>query len=186
MRFRDHSKLLGSHAFLSPSSYHWVNYSEEKFDSHVTSSFASRRGVEMHELAQRMIHLGVQLPPTRQTLNAYVNDAIGFRMTPEQVLYYSENCYGTTDCIGFRDRRLRIHDLKTGVNTSKMAQLEIYAAIFCLEYGIKPMDIETELRIYQNDEVEILAANPLDLMNLMDRIVFFDRRITQLREETYG
>ena len=186
MRFRDHSKLIGKHAFLSPSSYHWVNYDDEKMDSHVFSSFAARRGIELHELAQRMIRLGIKLPETLQTLNSYVNDCIGFRMTPEQVLYYSDNCHGTPDAISFSKNKLRIFDLKTGINLCKMTQLEVYAAIFCLEYGFKPVDIEIELRIYQNDEVQIEVADPIVITRIMGTIVMFDRRIEELREEAYG
>lgn len=186
MRFREHSDLSGSHALLSPSSYHWVNYDEDKLDLKVTTAFAARRGSDLHDLAQRMITLGVKLPETTQTLNAYVNDAIGFRMQPEQTLFYSKNCYGTADAIGFRREKLRIHDLKTGVLPTKVTQLEVYAALFCLEYGFKPIEIEIELRIYQNDEVQIFEGDPLMITNIMDKIVVFDRRIEELRMEAYG
>jgi hypothetical protein len=186
MRFREHSNLSGSHALLSPSTYHWVNYDEEKLDFKVTTAFAAKRGSDLHELAQRLITLGVKLPNTMQTLNSYVNDAIGFRMTPEQTLFYSNNCYGTTDAISFRNNKLRIHDLKTGVNPAKVTQLEVYTALFCLEYNFKPMDIEIELRLYQNDEVLIFEGDPLTIMSIMDKIVVFDRRIEELRMEAYG
>lgn len=186
MRFREHSDLSGSHALLSPSSYHWVNYDEDKLDLKVTTAFAARRGSDLHDLAQRMITLGVKLPETTQTLNAYVNDAIGFRMQPEQTLFYSKNCYGTADAIGFRREKLRIHDLKTGVTPTKVTQLEVYAALFCLEYGFKPIEIQIELRIYQNDEVQIFEGDPLMITNIMDKIVVFDRRIEELRMEAYG
>jgi hypothetical protein len=186
MRFRDHSNLGGSHALLSPSSYHWVNYDEDKLDLKVTTAFAAKRGSDLHDLAQRMITLGVKLPDTSATLNQYVNDAIGFRMRPEQTLFYSMNCYGTTDAIGFRNRKLRIHDLKTGVLPTKVTQLEIYGALFCLEYGVKPIEIEMEFRIYQNDIVQIFEGDPLMVTNIMDKIVVFDRRIEELRTEAYG
>jgi hypothetical protein len=186
MRFREHSNLNGSHALLSPSSYHWVNYDEEKLDLKVTTAFAAKRGSDLHDLAQRMITLGVKLPDTPTTLNMYVNDAIGFRMTPEQTLYYSANCYGTADTIGYRRQKLRIHDLKTGVTPTKVTQIEVYAALFCLEYGFKPIEIEMEFRIYQNDEVQIFDGDPLMVTNIMDKIVVFDRRIEELRMEAYG
>lgn len=187
MRFNEHSKLAGNnHAFLSPSSYHWVNYDEQKMDASIFSSFASRRGTDLHELAQRMIRLGVKLPDTTATLNRYVNDAIGFRMTPEQTLYYSPNCYGHADAISFRPNKLRIHDLKTGINKCKVTQLEVYAALFCLEYGFKPTQLEIELRIYQNDSVEIYDGDVLEITRIMDHIVVFDRRIEELRMEAYG
>lgn len=186
MRFRDHSNLAGSHALLSPSNYHWVNYDDQKMDAKIFSSFAAQRGTELHDLAQRMIRLGVKLPDTQQTLNAYVNDAIGFRLTPEQPLFYSKNCYGTADTIGFRQNFLRIHDLKTGIITTKVTQLEIYGALFCLEYGVKPNEIEMEFRIYQNDEVRIFEGDPAVIMRIMDQIVYWDRRIEEIRQEVYG
>lgn len=186
MRFKEHSNLSGTHALLSPSSYHWVNYDEDKIDWKITAAFAAKRGSDLHDLAQRMITLGVKLPESNATLNRYVNDAIGFRMKPEQMLFYSMNCYGTTDAIGFRRNFLRIHDLKTGVSPTKVTQLEIYAALFCLEYGFKPIELEMEFRIYQNDEVRIFEGDPLTVTNIMDKIVVFDRRIEELRMEAYG
>jgi hypothetical protein len=113
----------------------------------------------------------------------YVNDAIGFKMRPEQVLYYSPNCFGTTDAISFKKKFLRIHDLKTGVNPASLHQLEIYASLFCLEYGIKPGDIDIELRIYQNDD--ILIGNPTaeDIVPIMDKIITFDKIIDRIKED---
>jgi hypothetical protein len=114
---------------------------------------AAQRGTELHDFARQCIVLGQKLPKTQKTLNMYVNDAIGFKMTPEQPLYYSENCFGTADSISFKQNYLRIHDLKTGESRTSMDQLEIYTALFCLEYNIDPGNIETELRLYQSDEV---------------------------------
>lgn len=145
---------------------------------------ATRRGTELHELAKNLIQLGVKLPEINKTLNLYVNDAIGFRMTPEQVLYYSDNCYGTADAVGFKQpNKVRIHDLKTGVSETSMAQLKIYLALFCLEYRFKPSEIEAELRIYQNDEIEILTPDPMDIVLIMDKIITFDKQISALRME---
>lgn len=186
MRFNDHSKLEGAHAFLSPSSYSWVNYDEDKMDAHVMSYFAARRGTQFHELARKLIELGVKLPETTQTFNRYVNDCIGFRMTPEQRLFYSMYCHGTPDAICFRRNKLMVFDLKTGSTPCKFTQLEIYAALFCLEYRHKPANIEIELRIYQNDEVQIAIPDFHTIMQLMDRIVYFDKRIRQISEEVYG
>ena len=78
----------------------------------------------------------------------YVNDAIGFRMRPEQPLFYSENCFGTADAISFDEKKkyLRIHDLKTGVGKVKLDQLLIYASLFCLEYNFKPGDMIFDLK----------------------------------------
>lgn len=186
MRFNDHSKLSGTHALLSPSTYHWVHYDEDKLDFKITAAFAAKRGTDLHDLAQRMITLGVKLPETSATLNQYVNDAIGFRMVPEQTLFYSANCYGTADAIAFRKNFLRIHDLKTGTTPTKVTQLEVYAALFCLEYGFKPTELGMEFRIYQNDQVHVFEGDPLTVTNIMDKIVVFDRRIEELRMEAYG
>lgn len=113
----------------------------------------------------------------------YVNDAIGFRMRPEQVLYFSDNCFGTTDAISFKSGVLRIHDLKTGVTPASLHQLEIYTALFCLEYGIKPGDIEIELRIYQNDDVLVGKPEGPDIVPIMDKIIIFDKRINKIKQE---
>ena len=99
-------------------------------------------------------------------------------MTTEQVLYYSENCFGTADAISFRYNTLRIHDLKTGVFPGSVHQLEVYAALFCLEYDKDPFEIKIELRIYQDNEVMVYDADPEDILFIMDRIQEFDRIIT--------
>lgn len=183
MIFNKHSELAGQHAFLSASKYHWINYDDEKLDRVFTANEAARRGTDLHAFAHEAIRLGVKLPSSAKTLHLYVNDAIGYRMSVEQILYYSENAFGTCDTIGFRRNKLRIHDLKTGHSPCSIHQLEVYAALFCLEYGFKPFDIEIELRIYQSDEVQVYEADPELINQIMNKIVNFDRRITQLRLE---
>lgn len=184
MKFNQHSQLAGKHAFLSASKGSWVNYDEEKLDRVYVANMAAQRGTDLHQLANDLIRLRVPLPESpATTMNLYVNDAIGFRMTPELTLFYSVNCFGTCDAIAFRRNKLRIHDLKTGVMKTSERQLEIYAALFCLEYEFKPHDIETELRIYQNNEVRIYEADPDAIAHIMDVIVTFDRRINMIREE---
>lgn len=180
MNFNTHLDLEGRHAFLSPSSYHWINYTDEKLEQRFATAVAARRGSEIHDFAHQAIELGIKLPANKKTLSLYVNDAIGYRMTPEQVLYYSENCFGTADAISFRRNKLRIHDLKTGVTPTSEHQLEVYAAIFCLEYRYKPFDINIELRIYQSDEVRVYEADPDNITHIMDRIVTFDKKIKEL------
>lgn len=102
-------------------------------------------------------------------------------MTPEQVLYYSPNCFGTADTISFKKNLLRIHDLKTGEIAASILQLYIYAALFCLEYGYTPDKIGMELRIYQSDDVRIDEPAPKDILKIMDKIVVFDQRIEKLK-----
>ena len=183
MNFNKHLTLVGTHAFLSPSNHHWVGYDEDTLGKRYMASQAARRGTELHVFAHEAIRLGVKLPTSRKTLHMYVNDAIGFRMNCEQILFYSANCYGSADCIAFRQNTLRIHDLKTGFNETSEHQLEIYAALFCLEYKYRPFDIKIELRIYQSDEVRIYEPDPDVITHIMDRIVTFDRYINQMRLE---
>lgn len=192
MRFLPHFELQGKHAFMSPSNYHWVNYDEDKMDKTFYTKQASRLGDQKHELASQLIILRVKLPPIRKTMNMYVNDAIGYKMATEQALYYSENCFGTADAISMRqdpttDRwMLRIHDLKTGTTRTSMKQLEIYACLFCLEYGFDPADIDIELRIYKSDDVDVYIPDLDDLMHIIDKIKTYDKRIEQIKKETYG
>ena len=183
MLFNPHSNLVGKHAFLSASNYHWINYDEDHLIDRFASAMAAQRGTDLHALAHSLIRLGVKLPKTRTTMNLYVNDAIGYRMTPEQPLYYSENCFGTADCLSFRHNLLRVHDLKTGVTPASVHQLEVYAALFCMEYRFKPNEIGIELRIYQNDDMIVYEADPNDLYHIIDKIVTFDKRINALKAE---
>jgi hypothetical protein len=104
-------------------------------------------------------------------------------METEQVLFYSENCFGTADAISFRYRTLRIFDLKTGFVKGSIHQLEVYAALFCLEYEIDPEDINIELRIYQDPEVSVYDADPEDIRLIMDKIVKFDSLIETIKRE---
>lgn len=105
-------------------------------------------------------------------------------MNTEQILYYSPNCFGTADAISFKKGSLRIHDLKTGITSVSMKQLEIYCAIFCLEYNQNPNDIEEiELRIYQNDEIIYHNPNREDILYIMGKIVSFDKMIQKIRQE---
>lgn len=183
MNFKKHSDLEGRHAFLSASKYHWINYDEEKLSNTYLKYLGAQRGTELHAFACQCIRLGVKLPRTRKTLNMYVNDAIGYKMTPEQPLYYSENCFGTADAISFNKNFLRIHDLKTGVSPTSMHQLEIYAALFCLEYRKQPQDIDVELRIYQSGEVYVHEPPSDDILEIMDKIILFDKRIDEIEME---
>ena len=183
MNFNDHSRLEGQHAFLGASQYHWINYSEEKLAERYSTFLATLKGTELHEFAATCIRLKQKLPRSQKTLNMYVNDAIGFRMKPEQILYYSENCFGTADSISFKDDFLRIHDLKTGVVPAKMEQLKIYAALFCLEYKKKPGAIQMELRIYQNDQVFVHNPTAEEILPIIDKIISFDKVINKIKSE---
>ena len=180
MNFNYH-KLEGMHAFLSPSKYAWVGYDEETLESVYINWKQSQIGTELHELAAKLIKLKVKLPKINKTLNMYVNDAIGFRMDTEICLFYSYDCFGTADAISFHNNVLRIHDLKTGRTKASMQQLRIYVALFCLEYGFSPRDIDIEIRIYQSNEVIIEKPEAEDIIYIMDKIVISDKTIKKLK-----
>ena len=95
MNFNKHLDLEGQHAFFGASKYHWINYDESKVAELYSKFLATLKGTELHEFAAHCIRLGQKLPKSQKTLNMYDNDAIGFKMIPEQILYYSDNCFGT-------------------------------------------------------------------------------------------
>lgn len=184
MNFNKHFAVEGKHAFLSASKYHWINYDSDKLAETFMKHQATLRGTVLHDFAAQCISLGQKLPKSAKTLNMYVNDAIGYKMKPEQVLFYSENCFGTADAISFRQKLLRIHDLKTGTTPAHMEQLMVYAALFCLEYNYKPSDIDIELRLYQNDKVLVHCPEADEIVPIMDKIQYFDKLINKIRMET--
>lgn len=180
VNFNEHSNLVGKHAFLSASKYHWINYNLDKLVVVYTRAMAVEKGLALHAFAQQCILLGQKLPSSNKALNMYVNDAIGFRMRPEQILYYSPNAFGTADAISFRGNVLRIHDLKTGISRVSMSQLEVYAALFCLEYEFKPDKIDMELRIYQGFNIIVHIPEANRIQGIMDKIVIFDKKIEEI------
>ena len=183
MNFNQHYRLNGQHAYLGASKWHWINYDEDKLATAYNRFMAAQKGTELHDFAAKCIKLGQKLPKSKKTLNMYVNDAIGYRMKPEQVLYYSDNCFGTADAISFRNGLLRIHDLKTGVTPAHMEQLLIYASLFCLEYKYNPSDIDIELRLYQSDEVLCHSPEADEIVPIIDKIITFDKVIDRIKSE---
>ena len=207
MIFNQHSELEGQHAFLSPSKYSWLNYDQEKLETAYRRQYANTIGTILHDLAHRCILNKVKLSKSDrhlvlltlldngvpqglidandilETLSPFVNDALGFRMETEQVLYYSENAFGTADAICFRDNTLRIHDYKSGITPVHMDQLYIYAALFCLEYDKKPEQIKIELRIYQSGEALIDEPSPEVIRAIMNKIVDSDRFLRKLKDK---
>lgn len=171
----------GAHAFLGASQYHWLNYDEEKLIAVYKSKLAATQGTELHKIAKDLITHGIKLPKSKKTLNSFVNDSIGYGMRPEQPLYFSPNAFGTSDAIKFEKDFLRIFDLKTGTIPASMHQLEIYAALFCLEYSKEPEKIGMELRIYQNDDVVIGNPEGELIRDVMNKIIFFDKLIERVK-----
>lgn len=183
-QFNRHHDLSGLHAPFSPSQSSWLRYSDEKLVETYDNKRAAERGSRLHAWAKETIDLRIKQPRSNRTLSAYVNDAIGFEMDTEVVLFYSPRFFGTADAISFRDNRLRIHDLKTGKTKVDMEQLMIYAALFCLEYTIRPENLEDiELRIYQNDEVLVHKPTNEDIVQIMKTIIRFDKILEERMSE---
>lgn len=199
MNFNKHSEYEGKHALLSASKYSWLNYDDDKIMGAYISSFATTIGTLVHAYAKDKILYRQPMEDNRSEKNAlllhllkndipfqvipldnlfynlipYVNDAIGYKMTPEQVLYYSDFSFGTADAISFSRNVLRIHDLKTGMTPASMDQLMIYAAWFFLEYK-KEVNFQrsrTELRIYQNQEVVVHTPTNSEIAAVMEKVI---------------
>ena len=183
MLFNKHKILEGLHAPFSPSQSSWLRYTDEKAVEVYANRKAAEMGSRLHQWAKDTIDLKIKQPKSKRTLYAYVNDAIGYKLDTEVVLFYSERFFGTADAIGFRDGVLRIHDLKTGKTAVHMEQLEIYAALFCLEYKIKPSDIEMELRIYQNDTIIVHNPEAEDIVRIMDKIIHLNKLLEKMEKE---
>lgn len=213
MNWNTHSNLIGKHALFSPSGYHWLNYDMESEDfpdlvfKKYKAQYSTMIGTVLHEYAEKRIKYRLRMYKSEknnvlmylldagipmsvidldlifENLFNYVNDAIGFQMDPEVVLFYSENCFGTTDAIYFRNKELRIHDYKSGIVPAHMEQPLIYSALFCLEYGIKPMDISTHLRIYQGNEIVEDEPEPDKIQFAMERIISLDKIVSKWKSE---
>ena len=196
MQWNDHHQLEGKHAFLGASNFHWVNWTDSIFENTYYSQFSTIIGTTIHELAhdcilnrtkinkhdKHLVELSLYhafVPKDAYDPNAilenlipFVNDAIGYHMSSEILLYYNSYCFGTCDAILFneKDKILRIHDLKTGTTTAHFEQLLIYAALFCLEYHKNPRHFTTELRIYQNFEISVNTPDPSEIESFMELI----------------
>jgi hypothetical protein len=140
--------------------------------------------MEHHRYAAICIEEGIVQDDERTTVGLYINQCIQYKMSPEVVLFYSPNAFGTVDAIAFRYRVLRISDLKTGATRVSEHQLEVYAALFCLEYEVDPFSLRgIELRIYKDGKVLLFDADPAYIKGIMDKIVYFDKILNELREE---
>ena len=186
MKFYDHRNLNGLHAPFTASQSTWLRYDDEKAAEVYSNMKAAKMGTRLHEWAAETIKLGLKQPKSKKTIYAYINDAIGYKMEPEVVLFYSERFFGTADAICFRNGILRIHDLKTGKIgkiESHMEQVEVYAALFCLEYKVRPIDIKIELPIYKNDEVIVWNPTEEDIVPIMEKIIHLDKLLEEIDRE---
>lgn len=192
MKFNNHNNLSGLHAPFPASQSAWLRYDDDKVREVYERRKAAELGTRIHEWAKETIDLGIKQPRSKKTLYEYVNDAIGFKMSTEVVLFYTDRFFGTADAISFRQNPktgkyiLRIHDLKTGVvgNPDKhFEQLKVYAALFCLEYKQKPTLIDIELRVYKKDEVAICEPDPEEIISIMNTIVHVDKLLVKINNE---
>jgi hypothetical protein len=159
-----------------------MNYTSDKLRTRWYALQAALEGTEQHTYAAEAIEKGIQ-HNGNTLLGMYINDCIRYRMHTEVLLYYSRNAFGTADAIAFRYRKLRISDLKTGFSPTSVHQLEVYAALFCLEYDVNPYDIKIELRIYQGDEIREYVGDPAVVFYIMTKIMEFDEELEMLRKE---
>ena len=190
MEFNEETFINGTHAYLSPSSNSWLNYDKEKLINVYNNLKKKEEGTVLHEFANQAIKLKIKLEKNNKALNNFVNDAIYYNMKSEQQLYYSEYCFGTADAISFKNNILMIFDLKTGNNKSKkhFIQLQVYAALFCLEYKIDPFSIKVEGRIYQGEDITIIEDFNENINSIMKKIIEADLILKEYEErmENYG
>lgn len=131
-----------------------------------------------------IIFMMKQLPnEVFNNVKTYIEDAIGFRMIPEQIVYHSDYIFGTADALCFRNNTLRIHDLKTGALPAHMEQLLVYSALYCLEYDVNPASIDFELRLYQTSGIEVFNPTTEDISPIIDQIISISKIINKLNEE---
>lgn len=192
MNFNRHYNLEGLHAPFSASQSAWLRYDDEKVAEVYERKKSAERGTRLHAWAKETIDLGIKQPRSKKTLYEYVNDAIGFKMATEVVLFYTDRFFGTADAISFRKNPktgrmiLRIHDLKTGVvgdPERHFEQLKVYAALFCLEYKFKPSEIDISLGVYKKDEVAFCEPNPEDIVYIMNKIIHLDKLLIKIDNE---
>lgn len=212
MIWNEHSELRGKHATFAPSNPSFLNYSLEPQNEDVifqrfSSQYSAQIGTIVHDFAQERILYNQKLHKTNKSdllirllksgvppvvidldyiysnLIPYVNDAISFRMDPEVILKYSDDCFGTSDAVCYRDKELRIHDLKTGRSTVHMDQLLVYAALFFLEYKASPETTSTVLRIYQASDILEDRPEPERIRAAMNQIVELDKKVKKWKAE---
>lgn len=181
MPLEDISKYEGTHAFLSPSQPAWLRYTDTHLLDMYRQARATEMGTRLHAWAEETINLGIE-QKNRTILGQYVNDALGYRMKPEKLLFHTKYCYGTADTIIFnhRKRTLRIHDLKTGVTKPHPDQLKVYAALWCLSNAIEPSTITIICRFYHKVEGIIeFSPSAEEIKDIMNIILHHEKMLEQ-------
>lgn len=178
MSLEDISRYKGTHAFLSPSQPAWLRYTESHLIERYREESATERGTKLHAWAEDTINLGIMQPNrTKNSLYNYVNDAIGFHMEPEKLLFHSKYCYGTADSIVFnaKKKELRIHDLKTGITKPHDDQLKVYAALWCMSNGVDPEGITIICRFYRPQECVEFRPEGSEIRGIMNIISVWEK-----------
>ena len=164
--------------------YTTVKQVKQGIESYIFNKYYSEDHGCLSEQGRKLLYFMKELPNVvYETVKIYINDCVGYRMTPEQPLEYSKLFFGTSDAICFRGNFLRIHDLKTGSVPVHIEQLLVYTALFCIEYKIKPGDIQIELRIYQNGEVLFHNPKAEEILPIMDKIISDNKYLSDLSDE---
>lgn len=169
-------EILMRHRFTSAKQVH------NSIESFIFQKYFDEYEFDASPYAKKLLReLGFLPPEVFETVKTYINDCTKYRMSPESPLKYSDIFHGTTDCISSENGILRIHDLKTGSTPTHIEQLEIYAALYCLEYKVKPSSFSSiDLRIYQNGEV--LCHNPEsdDILAIMNFIKYSNSELNKI------
>jgi hypothetical protein len=102
MIFNDHYNLEGLHAPFGASKSSWLRYDDNKAIDVYNNMKAAEIGTRLHAWAKETIDLCIKQPRSKRTIYAYVNDAIGFKMSTEVVLFYSERFFRYCRCYFFQ------------------------------------------------------------------------------------
>lgn len=116
MNWNNHSNLAGKHALLSPSGFHWINYTDEelvdKLSKRYFTAMRAPAGTAIHEFASRAIQLKEKMPKSITNVIKMVKlgiygmedvneELINFiSMLPKEV--FETLILYVNDCIGFR------------------------------------------------------------------------------------
>lgn len=158
---------------------------QDEIENHIYQRYFDDKYQDLRKDGKPLLSMSRELAGNiYDTVKDYINDGIGYKMMVEQPLVYNDDFFGTADSIVFRDGMLRIHDLKTGTLPAKMEQLQVYAALFCLEYKTKPSEVDMELRLYQSNEIVVFNPTAEDVLPIMDAIIKYSKLIsdTKIRE----
>lgn len=211
MNYTRHSELEGKHAFLGASKSGWLRKSPDELFRAYARTYITTIGTAIHDIARKhikhsfpvtlddknsvllslvedykiplqIIDAAVDFASVFDNFMIYVNDCIDYDMVPEQILYYSYNCFATTDAINRLDDIMensivRVSDLKTGTTPVHKEQIFVYMSLVCLEYNLRPGELEFVGKIFQNGEIQEYNPTGVEIAEIMDTIVMADNII---------